>query len=314
MDFSSIRDLCANVKNSVQTVIVGKDEVIELMLTALIARGHVLVEDVPGTGKTVAAKALARSLDCSFGRIQFTPDLLPSDVTGMSIYDQRTGDFSWKAGPIFRGIVLADEINRATPRTQSALLECMEERTVTEGGETRSLPRPFMVLATQNPIEIQGTFPLPEAQLDRFFLRLRMGYPSTQEALAILNRFQQADPLSTLTPVATAEAIIAAQELFPSVLVSDAVREYIVALVERTRALEGILLGVSPRGSLAMMRAAQVWALLRGRDYVLPDDVKALAVPVLAHRIVLRSALSRAGAAEAAIEEAVKLTPVPSEA
>lgn len=313
MEYGEVRSLLARVRDNVQKIIIGKDEVIDLLLTALIARGHVLLEDVPGTGKTVTAKAVARSLDCPFKRIQFTPDLLPSDVTGMSVYNQKEGEFNWKPGPIFAGIVLADEINRATPRTQSSLLECMEERQVTDSGITRKLPEPFLVIATQNPIEIQGTFPLPEAQLDRFLIRMRMGYPSTEEAVGILNRFETADPWTALAPVASAADIVAAQNKVTEVRVGTAIKAYIIALIERTRAMEDILLGASPRASLALMRACQVWALLKGRDYVSPDDVKALAKPVLAHRIILRSALMKSGQSDSAIDEALRMTKVPTE-
>ncbi len=313
MDASQVRDVCARVKQNVQRVIVGKGDNIDMMLTAIIARGHILLEDVPGTGKTVTAKALARSLDCCFKRIQFTPDLLPSDVTGMSIYDQKAGEFVWKPGPIFAGVVLADEINRATPRTQSALLECMEERTVTEGGVSRAVPEPFLVIATQNPIEIQGTFPLPEAQLDRFFMKLRMGYPTAHEAQDILARFLRDDPMAELAPVATAEDVLAAQTAARAVHVSSALQAYIIAVVERTRALEDVLLGASPRASLALMRACQVYALLQGRAFALPDDVKKLARAVLAHRMVMRTAMLKSGQADAAVDEVLRLVPVPTE-
>ena len=259
MELKDIRVLADKVRERIQKVIVGKSDTVELMLCAMIARGHVLLEDVPGTGKTVMAKSLAKSLDCAFSRIQFTPDLLPSDVTGLSIFNARTENFEFKSGPVFTNILLADEINRATPRTQSALLECMEERQVTESGVTRALDEPFLVVATQNPVETQGTFPLPEAQLDRFLMKLRPGYPDTDEALAILDRFIRNNPLETLTPCAAAADIRAAQGLIGTVHVSEPVRRYMVALVEKTRDLPEVQTGVSPRGLLALLRACQSW-------------------------------------------------------
>ncbi|NLB38349.1 MAG: MoxR family ATPase [Clostridiales bacterium] len=282
-------------------------------MTALIAGGHVLLEDVPGTGKTVLAKSLARSLDCAFSRIQFTPDLLPNDITGASVYSMQTGEFTFRRGPVFTHILLADEINRATPRTQAALLECMEERQVTEGGVTHALERPFLVLATQNPVEIQGTFPLPEAQLDRFLMRLTPGYPSSEEAMTILDRFITEEPLETLAPVATREEILAAQDGFRQTMVSDAIRAYIVALCEKTRQGETVRLGVSPRGMLALLRASQALACVRGRDYVTPDDAQALAVPVLSHRIIVRGLFAGGDAARAVVNEALTSVPVPTE-
>ena len=301
------------MRENIGRVIVGHADTAELLLTGLIAGGHVLLEDVPGTGKTVLAKSLARSLACDFSRIQFTPDLLPSDITGSSVYSMQTGEFSFHPGPVFTHILLADEINRATPRTQAALLECMEERQVTEGGVTHPLERPFMVLATQNPVEIQGTFPLPEAQLDRFLMRLTPGYPDTEEALMILNRFIRAEPLDTLAPVASREDILAAQDTFRETRVSEPVRAYIVALCEKTRTLENVSLGVSPRGMLALLRAGQALACVRGRSFVTPDDVQALAEPVLAHRIIVRSLFGAADAAKAVVRDVVAAVPVPTE-
>ena len=313
MELKDIRVLADNVLERIQRVIVGKSDTVELMLCAMIARGHVLLEDVPGTGKTVMAKSLAKSLDCAFSRIQFTPDLLPSDVTGLSIFNARTENFEFKPGPVFTNILLADEINRATPRTQSALLECMEERQVTESGVTRSLDEPFLVVATQNPVETQGTFPLPEAQLDRFLMKLRPGYPNTDEAMAILDRFIQNNPLETLTPCAAAADIRAAQALIGTVHVSEPVRRYMVALVEKTRELPEVQTGVSPRGLLALLRACQSWAAMHGRDFVTPDDVKALAVPVLAHRIILGGLYGRSTKSEEVVREALSQTAAPVE-
>ena len=313
MELKDIRVLADNVRERIQKVIVGKSDTVELMLCAMIARGHVLIEDVPGTGKTVMAKSLAKSLDCAFSRIQFTPDLLPSDVTGLSIFNARTENFEFKPGPVFTNILLADEINRATPRTQSALLECMEERQVTESGVTRALDEPFLVVATQNPVETQGTFPLPEAQLDRFLMKLRPGYPSTGEALAILDRFIQNNPLETLTPCAAAADIRAAQGLIGTVHVSEPVRRYMVALVEKTRELPEVQTGVSPRGLLALLRACQSWAAMHGRDFVTPDDVKALAVPVLAHRIILGGLYGRSTKSEEVVREALSQVAAPVE-
>lgn len=309
----NIAQLASKVQDNVKRVIVGQGNTTELLMTALIAGGHVLLEDVPGTGKTVLAKSLARSLNCAFSRIQFTPDLLPNDITGASVYSMQTGEFTFRRGPVFTHILLADEINRATPRTQAALLECMEERQVTEGGVTHALERPFLVLATQNPVEIQGTFPLPEAQLDRFLMRLTPGYPSSEEAMTILDRFITEEPLETLAPVATREEILAAQDSFRQTMVSDAIRAYIVALCEKTRQGETVRLGVSPRGMLALLRASQALACVRGRDYVTPDDVQALAVPVLSHRIIVRGLFAGGDAARAVVNEALTSVPVPTE-
>lgn len=313
MDVKSVAAFAKNVSDNVSRVIVGKEDAIKLVLCAILARGHILLEDVPGTGKTVMAKSLAKSLDADFARIQFTPDLLPTDVTGLSIWDAKVGEFTFKPGPVFTNILLADEINRATPRTQSALLECMEERQVTESGVTRKLAEPFLVVATQNPVEIQGTFPLPEAQLDRFLIRLKMGYPDTQGAMQILRRFISQSPLEELQPVVKREEIVEAQKALKDVEASTPVMAYITALCERTRQFEQVQLGVSPRGMLALLRASQAHALVEGRDFVTPDDVRAMAEPVLAHRIVVRGMYGRSGQGELIVAEALKSTPVPTE-
>lgn len=313
MDVKSVAAFAKNVSDNVSRVIVGKEDAIKLVLCAILARGHILLEDVPGTGKTVMAKSLAKSLDADFARIQFTPDLLPTDVTGLSIWDAKAGEFTFKPGPVFTNILLADEINRATPRTQSALLECMEERQVTESGVTRKLAEPFLVVATQNPVEIQGTFPLPEAQLDRFLVRLKMGYPDTQGAMQILRRFISQSPLEELQPVVKREEIVEAQKALKDVEASTPVMAYITALCERTRQFEQVQLGVSPRGMLALLRASQAHALVEGRDFVTPDDVRAMADPVLAHRIVVRGMYGRSGQGELIVAEALKSTPVPTE-
>jgi MoxR-like ATPase len=272
----------------------------------------VLLEDVPGLGKTLLAKTLARSIGGTFNRIQFTPDLLPADITGFNVYDQRTGAFVLQPGPVMTHVLLADEINRTIPRTQSSLLESMEERQVTVDGQTLPLPRPFFVVATQNPIELEGTFPLPEAQLDRFLLRVRLGYPEREEEIAILQRFQEGQPLADLPVVASLEEVVALQDRRRAIRVSAPVREYIADLARATRRHDSLRFGASPRGSLGLMRAAQALAALRGRDYVLPDDVKLLAAPVLAHRLVLQEAARLRGErAERFLEEILDRTPVP---
>ena len=310
----TISDTATRIRESIGRVIVGKDEVIDLVLVALLAEGHILMEDVPGIGKTTLAKALARSLGLAFRRIQFTPDILPTDVTGLSFYNQKSGDFEFRPGPINAQIILADEINRATPRTQSALLEAMEERQVTVDGETRLLPRPFLVIATQNPVELEGTFPLPEAQLDRFLLRLKLGYPSEDEENTILMRFEQAAPLEDLTPVVDADELIQMQSQIRRIHVADAVRGYMVKVVRATRTNQAVSLGASPRASLALYKSAQALAALRGREFVTPDDIKALAVPVLTHRLILSpQARLRGRSPEAILEEIVAGVPVPVE-
>jgi MoxR-like ATPase len=276
------------IVNNVETVVVGKRPEIELTVVALAAQGHLLIEDVPGVGKTVLAKSLARSIGCAFKRIQFTPDLLPSDVTGVSIYNQQTGDFEFRAGPVVAQVVLADEINRATPKTQAALLEAMEEQQITVDGVTHELPRPFMVLATQNPIEYEGTFPLPESQLDRFMLRVHLGYPKRDQEMDILDRQQTAHPLDSLEPVTSDDELLEAQRAVRQVFVDELIRRYIVDLTTATRSHPDVYVGASPRASLALFRAAQAWALIHGREYVTPDDVKALAGPALAHRMIVQ--------------------------
>ena len=313
MEYRDIAGLAQKIKENVGKVIIGKEKQLDLILSAVIAGGHVLLEDVPGTGKTVMARSLARSMRCGFSRVQFTPDLLPADVTGMSVFQAAKREFRFVPGPVFTNILLADEINRATPRTQSALLECMEEKQVTEGGVTHPLEKPFLVLATQNPVETQGTFPLPEAQLDRFLIRLSMGYPTQEEALQMMNRFISQDPLSQLEPVAEREEIVAAQRLFSSCQVSQAVMQYISALCEETRDEDRVQLGVSPRGMLALLRVSQAYAAIQGRNYVIPDDVKALAVPVMAHRVILRGLYGKSGENEAFIQEILKKVPAPTE-
>lgn len=310
----AIPSTAKNIRENVGKVIVGKADVIDLALVALLCEGHILFEDVPGIGKTTLAKALARSLGCAFRRIQFTPDLLPSDVTGLSVYNQKTQEFEYRAGPIMAQIVLADEINRATPRTQSALLEAMQERQITVDGATKMLPRPFLVLATQNPIELEGTFPLPEAQVDRFFMKLELGYPNADEEDAMLLRFERDDPLEQLQAVVDTNIILAMQNAIRAVRVESSLREYIIAIVRATRGHSSVELGASPRGSLYLYHAAQAFAALRGRDFVLPDDVKYLAPFVLTHRLII-SAQTRLRGRDAAgvVREVVESVPVPVE-
>ncbi|MCX6034510.1 MAG: MoxR family ATPase [Chloroflexi bacterium] len=298
--------------SNLEKVIVGKRHPIELIVVGLLCQGHVLIEDVPGVGKTVLARSLAKSLGCSFKRLQFTPDMLPSDVTGDSIYNQSTRVFEFRPGPIFSQVVLVDEINRATPKTQAALLEAMEERQVTVDGKTHPLPSPFIVLATQNPIEYEGTFPLPEAQLDRFLLRVRLGYPNPTDEIEILNRQQLHHPIEALKSVIKVKELIEAMNEIKKVYVSDAINRYAVELTNRTRQNEEVYLGASPRGSLALFRTGQAAAAMAGRDYVLPDDIKRLAVPVLAHRVIVGPAARlRELSAEQIVQEILDNTPVP---
>ncbi|GGF90275.1 AAA family ATPase [Paenibacillus abyssi] len=314
MELKEIRMMADRIRDNVGKVIVGKDNVIDMMLIALMTSGHILLEDVPGTGKTLLAKALAKSLQCNFKRIQFTPDLLPSDLSGIQYFNQKTSDFEFRAGPLFTNVLLADEINRATPRTQSSLLECMEECQVSVDGETRQLSRPFLVIATQNPIDQQGTFPLPEAQLDRFLLKIKMGYPSMEEGLHILKRFKAVNPLDELMNVVGIHELVDAQASYTNVFVSDDILTYVLQLVERTRNHEEVAIGVSPRGSQALLRAVQAHAVLRGRDYASPDDVKAMALPVLGHRMIPSSShRARHQAAERIIHTILNEVPVPSE-
>lgn len=280
--------LCKRIVENVARVVVGKNEAIELLMVALLADGHVLLEDVPGLGKTMVAKALAKSMGGSFRRVQFTPDLLPSDVTGFNIYKQETGEFCFTPGPVMTNVLLADEINRTIPRTQSSLLESMEERQVTVDGQTHPLPHPFFVMATQNPIELEGTFPLPEAQLDRFLMKIRLGYPEKSEEIAILERFQEEDPMLALAAVTNPAEVVELQEARKIIHISAPIREYIVDIVRATRSNPSLRLGASPRSSLGLMRAGQALAALRERNYILPDDIKYLAVPVLAHRLILK--------------------------
>ena len=297
---------------NLEKVIVGKRPTIELIVTGLLCQGHVLIEDVPGVGKTVLARSLAKSLGCSFNRLQFTPDMLPSDVTGVSIYEQAKQTFEFRPGPVFAQVVLVDEINRATPKTQAALLEAMEERQVTVDGKTHPLPKPFMVLATQNPIEYEGTFPLPEAQLDRFMMRVRMGYPSPDDEIEVLNRQQLRHPIETLEAVIKTKELLEAMDDIRKVYVSEPVKRYVVDLINRTRENTDVYLGASPRGSLALFRTGQAMAALAGRDYVLPDDIKELAVPVLAHRVIVGPAARlRELSAEKIVREILENLPVP---
>ena len=300
------------IVENVSTVIVGKQSVIEQALATVIAQGHLLIEDVPGVGKTMLAKSISISIGCTFKRIQFTPDLLPSDIVGVSIYNQSTGDFQFRPGPVMSQVVLADEINRATPKTQSALLEAMEELQVSVDGVTRPLERPFVVMATQNPIEYEGTFPLPEAQLDRVLLRISLGYPSFTEELSVIERQEQTHPIENLKAVATAEDVIGLQNAAKNVYVDTAVREYIVSLIEATRTHEDVFLGASPRASLGMFRVVRAMALIQDRDYVIPDDVKDLAYAVLAHRMILApSARMRGLQTRQVIDGLLELVPVP---
>jgi MoxR-like ATPase len=306
-------ELCNAILNNISRVIVGKHDPTELLLVALLADGHVLVEDVPGLGKTLIAKSLAKSIGGSFKRIQFTPDLLPSDITGFNVYNQQTSQFTFQPGPVMSNVLLADEINRTIPRTQSSLLESMEERQVTIEGKTLPLPHPFFVMATQNPIELEGTFPLPEAQLDRFILRVHLGYPSREEEILILERFQEHDPLLELEAVANPGQLTELQQARKKIRVAAPVKEYIADITRATRSHTALRFGVSPRGSLGLMRVGQALAALRGRAYVLPDDIKHLAIPVLAHRLILNEEERLRGRSqEDVLEEIIDQVPVPA--
>lgn len=313
MEIVQAASILKTIKENMNKVIIGKSEVIDLVLTALLSGGHILLEDVPGTGKTKLAKSLARSLDLPFSRIQFTPDLLPSDITGIHYYNQKQGEFVYREGPVFANIVLADEINRATPRTQSSLLECMEEKQVTVDGVTMHLEEPFLVIATQNPIETAGTYPLPEAQLDRFLMQLSMGLPKESEELQMMERFIKGDPLNEIEPVCTKDILISMSQVHREVFVHIAVREYILALITKSRNHDKIKLGVSPRGMLAFVKAAQAYAVVQGRSYVVPEDVKVLAVPVMAHRVVMYGGINRAQNAVNTIKEILDQVAVPTE-
>lgn len=309
-----ISDVARQLRENIQKVIVGKDEVINLTLVAVLCEGHILLEDVPGIGKTTLARALAASLGCSFKRIQFTPDLLPSDVTGLSWFNQKEQIFEFRPGPVLSQVVLADEINRATPRTQSALLEAMQERQITVDGVTRPLPRPFLVMATQNPVELEGTFPLPEAQIDRFLLRVVIGYPSEKEESAILDRFRANDPLPELESVTNSQQILDLQEERRQIRVEATIRDYIVAIARATRGHPEIDLGASPRATLALYWAAQAWAAIQGRSYVLPDDVKYMSPHVLTHRLMISpQAQLRGRQPSELVGDIVEAVPVPVE-
>ena len=310
-----IQTAAEKISRNIQKVFVGSPQTIQLMLVAVLCEGHALLEDVPGTGKTTLARCLATSLGCSFRRIQFTPDLLPSDVTGLSWFNQKTQEFEFRPGPIMNQVILADEINRATPRTQSALLEAMQERQVTGEGVTRPLPRPFLILATQNPIELEGTFPLPEAQIDRFLLRITIGYPSQEDENAILERFKLSDPLPELAAVTAPEELLALQSERRQVRVEASVRDYIVRIARSTRKYQDIQLGASPRATLSLYQSAQAWAAISGRDFVLPDDIKFMAPYVLCHRLILSAQAQLRGRTTAELlADIISAVPVPVEA
>lgn len=297
--------------DNVESVIVGKRKAIELAVMALLSRGHILIEDAPGVGKTIFARSIALSMGCSFRRIQFTPDLLPGDITGVSIYNQKTNDFEFHPGPVVAQLVLADEINRATPKVQSALLECMEEGQITVDGTVYKMPLPFVIMATQNPIDYEGTFPLPETQLDRFLLRIRLGYPVPEEEVVIMKKQRYFHPIEKLERVVEDKELLGLQEVVREVHVDKWVEQYIVALVSATRSHAALRLGSSPRGSLALFRTGQARALIEGRDYVLPDDIKALAVPVLSHRVIVNTLHRRETSSESMIAELVENIPIP---
>ncbi|MGX8728407.1 MAG: AAA family ATPase [Lachnospiraceae bacterium] len=309
----STREKMLAVEENIARVLVGKERPIRLVLVSLLAGGHVLLEDLPGSGKTMLAKSLAKSADIPFRRIQFTPDLLPTDITGLSVWQQNKGEFVFQPGPVFTSILLADEINRATPRTQAGLLECMEERQVTTDGVTRTLPEPFFVLATQNPVETSGTFPLPEAQLDRFLMKLSVGFPDRNGEVEVLKRFLSANAYESLSSVASAEDFLAAREEAARVTISEEILGYIADLIIATRKLPELAAGASPRASLALMRASRAMAYLAGRSFVVPEDVKELAVPVLAHRLVLAHRFGAGTSAEDLVKRILTFVPVPTE-
>lgn len=307
-----VQEIAQRIADNVEKVIVGKRESVQLTTIALLCEGHILIEDVPGTGKTMLAKSVSKSLGCNFRRIQFTPDMLPSDVTGVSVFNQKTREFEFRPGPVMAQIVLTDEINRATPKTQSALLEAMEERQITVDGVTYPMEQPFLVLATQNPIEYEGTFPLPEAQLDRFMMRISLGYPETGDEMTMLDRQQHSHPVTRIDQVVSSEELVGAQERIKDVHINDLVKEYIVKLVNATRKHPDVYLGASPRGSIALYKTGQARAAILGRDYVIPDDIKAVAMVTLAHRLIISpSARIKNVDPRAVIQEILDSTPVP---
>lgn len=313
MDTVKFEEFRGKIKDNVGKVIVGKGDNIDKIIVSFICSGHVLIEDVPGLGKTKLAKSLSSCMNCMFKRIQFTPDLLPSDLTGIYYYNQKNQDFEFRSGPLLSQIVLADEINRATPRTQSALLECMEERQITVEGNTIKLQRPFFVIATQNPVEQFGTFPLPEAQLDRFFMKLSLGYPDVNEEKTMMNRFMTSDPLNELQAVVTMEDIEYVQDNYTMVHVSEEIKDYIIAIVSATRSHREVELGCSPRATLNMMKGSQALAAIRGRDYVIPEDIKELAIPILSHRLMLKNDLGLGNKSKTIIEEIISTIQAPLE-